>query len=528
MNTLVGTGSLVRLALRLDRVRLPVWIVVSVGMAISVVSSIEQLYPDEASRRQIASTIGSNPAMLAIYGPVYDTSLGAVTMWRLAIIGALLVGIMSIQTVNRHTRVDEEAGRLELIGATVVGRHAPMAAALVVAAGANFIVALFIAVGMIGQKLPTDGSLIVGLALGLLGVVLAAVTAVAVQLTENARTATGISAAVFGVMFLMRSVGDAGGYDWLSWLSPLGWMQLTRPYAENRWWVLVLMLAFAMVLVGVAYVLIGRRDFGAGLVPPRPGPADAGRSLSGPFGLAWRLHRMSMIGWAIGFLVMGAALGSVATGATDLVKDNPQMADIVAKMGGTAKLVDAFMGAILGIVALVAAVYAVQATLRLRSEETSMRAEPVLATTVGRIRWATSHLTFAAVGTLVMLLAAGLGAGFSYGAQVGDIGSQLPKVLNAALVQYPATLVVAGIAMALFGLAPRYVIGSWAALTLFLLLGQLGPLLQLPQWAMDVSPFTHVPRLIGEVSAGPLVWLSVVAIALGAAGLAGFRQRDIG
>jgi ABC-2 type transport system permease protein len=529
MSTLVGTSSLVRLALRLDRVRLPVWILVTIGMALSIVSSVQQLYPDEASRQQIASTIGSNPAMLAIYGPVYDTSLGAVVMWRLAIIGALLVGLMSIQTVNRHTRVDEEAGRLELIGATVVGRHAPMAAALLVAVGANLVVVLITALGMAGQGLPVEGSFVVGVALGLLGIVFAAVTAVAVQLTENARTATGIAAGMFGVTFLMRSVGDSGASaDWLTWMSPVGWLEKSRAYADNRWWVFALMLGFAVVLVGVAYVLVGLRDFGAGLVPPRPGPAEAGAGLSGPFGLAWRLHRWSMTGWAIGFVVMGAALGSVATGATDLIKGNPQMADIVARMGGTAKLVDAFMGAILGIVALAAGVYAVQATLRLRSEEISIRAEPVLATNIGRIRWATSHLVFAAVGTLVMLLAAGLGAGIAYGAQVGDIGGQLPKVLDAALVQFPATLVVAGIAVALFGLAPRYVVGSWAALTLFLLLGQLGPLLQVPQWAMDLSPFTHVPRLVDDVAAAPLVWLSLVAIALGTAGLAGFRRRDIG
>jgi ABC-2 type transport system permease protein len=132
------------------------------------------------------------------------------------------------------------------------------------------------------------------------------------------------------------------------------------------------------------------------------------------------------------------------------------------------------------------------------------------------------------VGALLMLVVAGLAMGIAYGSQVGDVGGQLWSLLKTALVQLPATLVVAGIAVALFGLAPRYVIGSWAALTLFVLLGQLGPLLQLPQWAMDVSPFTHVPKLAADVTAAPLVWLSVVAVVLGAAGLVGFRRRDIG
>ncbi|RSM73850.1 ABC transporter permease [Kibdelosporangium aridum] len=528
MNTLVGTGSLIRLALRLDRVRLPIWILVTAGLVLATASSVAELYPDEASRRQIATTIGSNPAMTAIYGSVYDTSPGAVVMWRLAITGALLVTLMSIMTVNRHTRQDEEAGRLELIGATVVGRHAPMAAALLLATGANIVVALLIAAGLAGQDLPADGSFLAGLTFGALGIAFAAVAAVAAQLAENTRTVTGIAVLVLAVSFVLRLVGDAGSATWLSWLSPIGWLQKAHPYAENRWWIVALLLFVAIVLVGVAFVLVGKRDHGAGLVRPRPGPPEASASLSGPISLAWRLHKGSIAGWMIGFVVTGVMFGSIANSATDLVKDNPQVARIVEQMGGKSALVDAFMTAILGIIALVASVYAVQATLRLRSEETAVRAEPVLATAVSRIRWALSHLVFAVIGAVVMLLVAGLAMGIAYGISVDDVGGQLGNVLEATLVQLPATLVVAGIAMALFGLAPRYVIGSWAALTVFWLLGQLGPALQVPQWLMNVSPFTHVPKLLSDISAGPLIWLSVVAVALMAAGLAGLRRRDIG
>nr|WP_042184489.1 ABC transporter permease [Kibdelosporangium sp. MJ126-NF4]CEL16335.1 ABC transporter membrane-spanning protein [Kibdelosporangium sp. MJ126-NF4]CTQ94259.1 ABC transporter membrane-spanning protein [Kibdelosporangium sp. MJ126-NF4] len=528
MNTLTGTGSLIRLALRLDRVRLPIWILVTVGLVLATATSVADLYPDEASRRQIAATIGSNPAMSAIYGSVYDTSLGAVVMWRLAIVGALMVTLMSILTVNRHTRQDEEAGRLELIGATVVGRHAPMAAALIVATGANILVALVISAGLAGQGLPGGGSFLAGFAFGALGIAFAAVAAAAAQLAESARTVTGIAALVLAVAFVLRLIGDASSASWLSWISPIGWLQQTHAYAENRWWTLVLLLAVAVVLVGVAFGLGSRRDHGAGLIRPRPGPPEASASLSGPFGLAWRLHRWSMAGWLAGFLVLGLMFGAIANSATDLVKDNPQVAKIVEQMGGQSALIDAFMSAILGIIALVASIYAVQATLRLRSEETAVRAEPVLATGVSRWRWALSHLVFAVIGAAVMLVVAGFAMGLAYGVSVGDVGGQLGDVMEAALVQLPATLVVAGIAMALFGLAPRYVIGSWAALTVFWLLGQLGPMLRVPQWLMDVSPFTHVPKLLSDVSAAPLVWLSVVAVALMAAGLAGFRRRDIG
>jgi len=183
----------------------------------------------------------------------------------------------------------------------------------------------------------------------------------------------------------------------------------------------------------------------------------------------------------------------------------------------------------MGILGLVVAGYAVQAVLRLRVEETALRAEPVLATRVGRIRWACSHVLFAVVGSVLILAAAGLGAGLAHGLRSHDVGQQLPRVLGAALVQVPAAWVLAGVTLVLFGLAPRFTAVAWGVLGGCLLLGQLGPVLKLAQWAMDISPFTHVPKLPGSaLSVAPLVGLTAVAVVAAAVGLAGFRRRDVG
>ena len=49
-----GLGELLRLALRRDRIMLPVWIYALVGSVASTLVSIRHLYPDDASRdRQI-------------------------------------------------------------------------------------------------------------------------------------------------------------------------------------------------------------------------------------------------------------------------------------------------------------------------------------------------------------------------------------------------------------------------------------------------------------------------------------------
>jgi ABC-2 type transport system permease protein len=176
-----------------------------------------------------------------------------------------------------------------------------------------------------------------------------------------------------------------------------------------------------------------------------------------------------------------------------------------------------------------AAAYGMAAALRPRTEESEQRAELVLATPAGRVRWVAGHVVIAAAGPAVLLGAAGLTAGLAYGLRTGDVGSELPRLLGAALAQVPAAWLMAGVAVALFGLAPRMAASAgWAALGVIALLTLVGPTLRLPQWVMDISPFTHLPKLPGgSFTVSPLLWLAGVAVVLAVAGLAGLRRRDL-
>src|ERR1039457_1325630 len=93
----------------------------------------------------------------------------------------------------------------------------------------------------------------------------------------------------------------------------------------------------------------------------------------------------------------------------------------------------------------------------------------------------------------------------------------------------PAAWLMAGIAVAATGLAPRMAVPvSWIALGVIALLTLVGPTLRLPQWVMDISPFTHVPKLPGgSFTVSPLLWLAGIAVVLAVAGLAGLRRRDL-
>ncbi|MEJ2854342.1 MULTISPECIES: ABC transporter permease [unclassified Saccharothrix] len=530
---MTGTLALLRLALRRDRLLLPVWVIGLVGITLSTASAMGELYGTEALRQQIGVTAGSNPAFLAMLGPIYDyTTIGGILAWRWGVFGALLIALMAMFLVTRHTRAEEETGRLELIGSTVTGRHAPLAAAVLLSALASLLIGVLIAVGLIGLGEGASGSFALGLAFTSAGWVFTGVGAVAAQLTESSRTGNAIAGGVLGVAYLLRAVGDAAGDagpQWLTWLSPLGWVELVQAFADDRWWVLGLSVLLTVVLVGAAAVLVAGRDLTAGLLPTRLGPARAPASLGSAFGLAWRLQRGMLLGWTLSLFVLGAVYGAVARAVEDMLKANPALEKVMSQLGGSGQIVDVYLASILGIIGLFSAIYVVQAVLRLRAEEADFRAEPVLATSVRRLSWVASHVVFATLGVAVVLAAAGLGAGLVHGARVGDVGGQVARLVGSALAHVPAVWVVAGIALLLFGLFPKLASMSWAFLVAFLVLGQLGPLLDLDQWALDLSPFTHIPKVPGaDLAATPLVWLTVVAAAFVAVGIGGFRRRDIG
>jgi ABC-2 type transport system permease protein len=355
---------------------------------------------------------------------------------------------------------------------------------------------------------------------------------VAAQLAGSRRPAIGIVTSVIALAYLLRAVGDAASPgSWaasLSWLSPIGWSQQLRPFGPLHWWVLVIPVLFTIAVTAVAYAIAGRRDLGTGLLPVRPGPPAAGASLDGPLGLAWRLQRGTLLAWAAGLAVYGLVIGALAAGIGPLVGNNAAARELFVKLGGQTGLVSALLAAMMGFMGVAAAIYAVQAALRLRGEESGERAEPVLAAAVGRIRWAWSHLVFAVVGPVVLLVLVGLTTGLVYGAHTGDMGKALGQLLGSALVQLPAVWVLTGIAVALFGLVPRWSAAAWGALVAFLVLTELGSVLNLSGWVADISPFTHVPKLPGGAfTAAPLLWLACIAVALTAVGLVALRRRDL-
>jgi ABC-2 type transport system permease protein len=521
---------MIRLALRRDRVWWPAWLVVLVAQVVATAGAYESLFPTAQSRTGLGSTLGRNTSLRAMYGRAFDlTSAGGFTAWRVGGFVAVFVALMSLLAVIRHTRAEEEAGRLELLRSGVVSRHSPLTAALLVTVVANLVLAAAVVVGLVAEGLPVAGA--TALALGFLsaGIVFAGVGAVTAQISENARPARGMAVSVLGAAFLLRAVGDSSdSATWLSWLSPIGWTQQVRPFAGERWQVLLLPLVGGSVLIALGVLLEGHRDFGSGLRPAPLGPERAAAGLSTPAGLAWRLQRGSLLAWVVGVAIFAAAIGSVANGVLDILKGNPQLEQFIALLGGEQSLIDEFFAAVLPVMATVATIHTVQAMLRLRSEEIETRVEQVLGTAVTRTRLLGSHLVHAVASPVILMTVIGLSAGGAYAVAARDAG-KVWAVLGGALVLIPAMWVFTGLTLALIGTAPERSVLAWGALAASAVLGQLGPILQLPSTVLRISPFTNVPKLPGPTpDLLPLAVLTLIAAALITLGILTFRRRDIG
>lgn len=530
-STLTGTGALLRFMLRRDRIRLPAWLI---GISIFVpyvFAAYEQLFPTQADLEQLAGFV-TGPMLGLLGGPGYgladNLSTFTVFTGMYVLYFLLAAGLMNILLVSRHTRVEEQTGRAELVRANVLGSHAALAATTILAVVSNVILAILILAGLRAFDAPMAGAAVVAAGVGTFGLVFAGVSIAAVQVSEYSRTSSAICGGILAGAFVLRAAGDMIGEHGsaLSWVSPFAWSQQTRAFAGERWWPLGISLLVAAALIVLGFILSTRRDLGAGLRATRRGHTGAQPWLASPIALAWRLHRGSVRGWAIGMLLGGLVYGATAQPVADSFSG---MDSAVTELwtSGAADIIAGYLNMMVVLMAITAGVFVVLAVAKVRAEETEGRAEPVLATAVSRPAWLAGHLAVTAIAAVALLLVGGAAVGLAAAIGTGE-WSMLADSVVASLVYSPALLVIGGVAALGYGLRPRLLPIASALLAFSGLNALFGAMLQLPDWAMAISPWQHTPTYpLEEVSAGPLLGQLVVFAVLAALGIWAFGRRDL-
>ena len=521
---MTGWRGLVRLAWRRDRIMIGVVLVSIWLLSYYSASVMPTLYATSSELVAANSAANASTGVVVMYGHVYDTaSVGGVAANKVAMLDFLTLALLVIAIVRRHTRGEEESGRFELLGATPVGRLAPLGAAMIVATCVSFVSGVVTIPAVIAGGWPVAGSILFGLAQVGAGLSFAALTAVAVQLSSSYRACGAWIFGALGVTFVLRMLGDV---NWdkpgriIGWFSPLGWAQQTRYYDGDRAWPLILPVALFVVALAFAAWLQSRRDLGAGLLADRPGPATG--KLGTPLGLAWRLQRSGFIGWLITYVILGGLFGGIVDTIGGLMTG--PASDLLQKLGGVGTFNDIYLTLVGVMGGFGAAAYGIGSVMRLRTEESSGHLESVLATRVTRLRFFASHAIVAFVGATVLMAAMGLVMSAAH----TSASSGFWREASPALAHLPAVWVMIGAALVVVAWLPRSDWLGWALLVGIVFLGELGPLMNLPDWVQTISPFAHTPKIpIETMNWAPELVLTAITAALVGVAVAGYRRRGM-
>jgi ABC-2 type transport system permease protein len=522
---LTGTGIFLRAFLRRDR-WLILWFLLGVTLLYwSQGYSVDGIYRTQAEFDRAAAAMSGNPAFIAMAGPARAlNTTGGQVAWQSSAFGAILVGLMAMFIVGRHTRSEEETGREELVRSGVVSRAAPMTAALLAAVIASVVVGAGVTASLIAYDLPAAGGWALGVGVAGCGAAFAGVALLAAQLTSTARATYGLTGAVMGVAYGLRAVGDVSSGA-LSWLSPIGWYQAMHAYSGERWWPVLLLVAFAGLTAAAGYVVFGRRDLGAGVWAAGLGPDRAAPTLLSGLGLAWRLQRSTVLWWSVGMFLGGLSYGSMGDDIETIMGDSEISRDIFTT--GGPNLLDSFYAVAVLMLVLIAAGFTLSSALRPHSEEQSGRVEMLLATGLSRRRWYLGHALITVGGSLVVLLGSGVGIGIGY-ALVTDDWSAVLRLTGATFAQLSGLFVLGALARLLNGVAPRLATLAWLGLVFCWVVLMFGELLEFPHWVIDMSPFSHLAAVPAvDMGWGSFVAVLAVALAMSAVGLLGFRRRDV-
>ena len=525
-----GLRAVARLYARLTRRTATVLAVVMAAYVVLEVASYRSAYPDGVSPLQFA-IFEDNPAVRMMNGvPAALDTAGGFTVWDGGWMMQVILAVWAVLTTSRLLRGEEDLDRTDLVLATPVRASAVTAVVVSVLVTEAVLVGAVAAASMGLRGQPWAGSALFGLGLAAVGATFVTLTAVVSQLVEVRRRVAGLSTALLGVAYLLRMLGNsADSRSWVRWTTPLGWMDQAQPFGADDAVALVPMLAVPALLGLLAVRLRAVRDTGGALLAPESAGKSHLRLLTSPLAFAWRSNRATLVAWLVGIGAIAAVMGALVSTMIDWIAKDEGYQQILASVGLEAALtLDGFVAVMAFVFGLAVSLYAVFRLGAARAEEESGRLEAVLARPVSRMRWLGGHVLLTCLGALALTVVIGV-ATWAGALAAGSDELALVDALAASANTLPVVAVVAGLTIALYGVAPRLTVPVPLAVAVGgFVLYLLGPALKWPGWVLDLSPFTHlamVPQQSWAVTAA--VVMAAAALALAAAGASPSGVRDL-
>lgn len=492
--------------------------------------SFETAYPDAASRQALLIW-AEDPGVRIISGPgsAVDT-VGGFAMWDAGLYLTLIAAAWALTATTRVLRGDEDAGRADAVHAAGAVRPQAVLAVqfgVLVAACALIGAAIGLAFVLIGAE--AEGSVLAGLTVAGYSAALVAMAAVVSQVFGTRGLALSVAGAVIVAWVLLRmAANSADRREWLGWFTPAGWLDRVEAFDADRWEVLLAPLVATLALGAAALLLRDVRDAGAGLVQGRTRARTRRWGLGGTTGFAWRSNLGVLIAWVVGLAAVGLVMGMLLPVVDEFLEDDEGFVDLLTAFGMSVDdVMLGFVAMISTIIGLVIAVYAAFRMGATRAEEASTRAEFLLTRPLPRWRWLGAHvLTLIAA---IVVLAAVAGTAIWLGAAVTDARVSAAEAFSAMTNTLPAIAVFAGLAVLVFGLFPRLTVpvAAGAAVVAYVI-ELVGPLLEWPEWVLDISPFHHLEQVpVDPVDPLGAVVMTAIGVVLAVGGILAFERRDV-
>ncbi|GMA08345.1 tetronasin ABC transporter integral membrane protein [Tetragenococcus halophilus subsp. flandriensis] len=528
-NHFAGTGKLLKLYFRRDRILMILWVLLPIILLGGQMSFVKAM-PDW---RGFITELSSSPLTSALLGPIVPLSIEGAILWRGILQASIAIMMATAFITIRHTRSEEASGRNELIFGKPIGRYANLSAALILSCGGSLITGLLTTVYLILNGFAVSGSLLAGLTLTTSGFIFAGIGGLCSQIFIHSGSARGAVFGVYGLTMVAMVMNNIQGGDtyWI-WFAPEAWFRLTVPFGENDFWPIFFFILLSVLPMVLSYGFLRRRDLGTGLIPQREGSEKASLKLNSTMAFAWRQNKFNLILWVISMAYLGGMMGLATPNISEAISATlAQMntwGEAVAKLGNQ----EAFISILIYILGLMAglSVFAITTIQKLRQEETKHYADIILSRPVSRFKWLGSYLTVAFVGSTLILLALGFAAGLGWAIVSGEF-SYLPRVLGMTLSKIPPVWTIIGIAVLIYGWLPRIAfILNWLVLGIFIFIEMFWEV-GIVEWSMlQWTPFAyaHYSIPIHELSVFPLIILIIITAAFTWLGLVGFRRRSIG
>lgn len=558
------TGGIVPatvLMFRRQRVALVAWSMPLLLMVAITVPAYQSTYPDLVQRAPLVTQMQSTDGMRLLYGILHDPgTLGQLFTWEVGSYVVILTCVMALLLGVSTTRGEEDSGGLELVRASGVQPVAPLVAAMILVFTACFLVGAGSAVILLLQRSSTDeltvaGALGFGAVSTVAGSAVGLVAMLCAQLRGQARGAKSWAFIALGVFFLMRVVADQAIHDdtWpqiltrLNWFTPFGWKEVVSPYTDDNIWALTVFGLVCAALVALVLGLYRAREYAASTVPDRSVSSRA-MTVGNVFGWGWVSGRSHLAGWWVAVLLVSALFGSMTAGLVQTLRDSDPTRELLERMSaapGSGVAADSSQAAtaldpthllaqfyeFLGLyVAILVAVFGITALTRWRADEKAGHLELELTVGVPRRRTLLARCMVAVCGSLALLAASAALMGWLGEMQMANdvgAGEAFRQSMTSTFGQAPAVVAGIGLTALLIAVLPRATGAIWAIVAGSAFIQAFGGLVDLPQWAQELSLYAWAPVHGEDWPWAQMILLCVMGVLGIAAAASVVGRRDI-